>query len=418
MSSEDQPKAGLLNTNVKKFTAFFVSGVAFLGAVTSLLLNASRLGDSWRGETAGALQMLVSTAQTPPPIDPNSAFAQYNVTYKSTPSDDRLHIQASSDYFEPDAKAVGILGEGPYFALPKVGLDLKLVNNSKDAVFLTEAVIEAKTSRADLRPLLAFTHHDGVVGEIEFTNDGWGEPESLIMTAALADEDSGKTVSLAYRTVADGFNGSVRYLFDIGPLLEAYGITSDMIRKAEALGESEDYEAEQAAWAQIHVPCMRAFASAQDIIDSVYFGEQDPAVKSADVTDEQLAAFPYGCTVEVKGTLEIGWQNNQAPQQQTINFKTLVFVSPPEGLGSTGFEPTGEYDVELQTAGDNYSIAVPLSQTVKPQDFDRFMLWIGAPRSSSHDFIVKLKYNQDGEILSMPIQFDYMRPRHNAERAE
>lgn len=404
-----------LNTGIKKLVALIVGIVAFLGAVTSLLLNAGRL-TSQSGGDAGTVQMIVSLAQQPSDADEDiSAFDQYHVGYDVETSDTAHSLSYTTDYFDLDAKAVGTLSEGPYFILPKVGLDLKLVNNMDDAIFVTEALIDVETSTPDMRPLMAFTHHEGVVGEIEFTNDGWGEPTRLVLTAAIDGEAPQVLQPLPSRKIDSTAPLGSRYLFDISPLLNPYGISGDDIKAADALTDSGDPDAEAAASAKVHIPCMRALAT-PDILSNAYemlHGER-PSLGEVSLTDEELMKMPYGCGVGVSGRLLVTWQEGAESKTQTINFTTFVSISSPEGLGSTGFEPTGRYDVALKSSGATYTLKVPLSQPIRPKDFDRFTLWLGAPQSSSHVLRVRLIYNDGQELLSNRVIFQYIRPRANA----
>lgn len=415
MSETPETKISLLNTGFKKAVTLIVSIVAFLGAVTSLLLNTSRLSSQGDGGE-GTVQMIVALAEQQPDAGEDmDAFDQYQVDYEFEASDTDYLLSYTSDYFDLDSKHVGILSEGPYFILPKVGLDIKLVNNSDAAIFVTEAIIDVVTSTPDNRPLMAFTHHEGVVGEIEFTNDGWGEPTSLEMTAAIEGHASQAPQALPSRKLDSPDLLGSRYMFDISPLLEPYGISGADIRAADVLTDGDDFEAETAAWAKVHIPCMRALAT-PDMLSNIYslLHGETPSHGEVSLTDDDLMKMPFGCGVMVNGALLVTWEDGEDSKTQTVNFTTFVSISPPEGLGSTGFEPTGSYDVAFKPSGTAYTLKVPLSQPIRPKDFDRFSIWLGAPQSSTHVFKVRLKYNEDQELPSNLVNFQYIRPRGNA----
>ena len=417
MTDPSLTRTSLLGSKLKKLTAIIVSTVAFLGAVTSLFLNAGRLNDRNAVKDEPTVQLILTVAEEQPiPNEHMSAFDQYDVHYEAEDAASGLTLTYSSDYFEPDAKEVGLLSEGPYFALPKVGLDLKLVNNTDEVIFLTEAIIDVKDSRPDNRPLLAFTHNVGNVGEIEFSSDGWGEP-SLLNVMANIEHPQSHEMSLPMRKTESFVPNAPRYLFDILPLLEPFGISSEDYKTARALSENEgdvDYREIHQAWAKVHVPCMHAFATRQMLADtySMIYG-QDPAPGPITLTDEDLAKSPYGCDAPIKGNLIMTWNGEAGEQSQTIRFDTRVSITPPDGLGAAGFEPTGAYDVEFRHTGANYMLRVPLSQPIGPKAFDRFFLWMGAPQSSNHEFTVRLQYNEDKELVSKPVKLTYIRPRYN-----
>ncbi len=67
--------------------------------------------------------------------------------------------------------------------------------------------------------------------------------------------------------------------------------------------------------------------------------------------------------------------------------------------------------MKLDVDGKNYVKKVALSQTLAPQEADRFTIRIAADRSSEHHFRVKLIYN-DGKVLqSPPVSLNLFMPR-------
>ena len=257
---------------------------------------------------------------------------------------------------------------------------------------------------------MAFSHSALVTAEIDFTNEGWGKPDTIRLLARLSNQETlSEYIELPVRTIDNS-----HYRFDIAPLLAPHGISTNVLKQAletEGIweGSPEERETSRQLWSKVQIPCARQLDR-----NKVVRPSRDK--KLYEQTDETLSRFPTDCAVQVEGYLEYTWLNSQAEMQEAQHkFETDVYVTPPTGIGAPAFGPTGTYDVELKEEGTSYSISVPLSQPIEPGKFDRFVLWLGAPQSSQHEFIIHLKYNDGEEIIAKKVNFDYLLPRQNRE---
>ena len=400
-----------MKQKTKRIAAYTVSGVTFLGAVTGLLVNMTRLGDSLGDNEPGRIQIMPTLIQEAPP-EPEFVDIedQHSVTYAVEQSDSLIDITFATSANNAPVKSVGILGEGPFFALPKVGIDIKMVNNTDEAIFVTDAVIEVAQSRPNTDPLMVSIQNDGIVGYLSFLNDGWGEPDSVTAQARIAGE-GGDYINLPFETRPDSLIDATVYNFDIGPVLSGLGIDPAAFSAVRAAYDAETDTVDM--WRDIQIACLRKQGDLTGIAEFLEMISGEP-VDPADITDEQLGSIPYSCAVELEGTLNASWTQDGINQSQGYDFVLSVMVTPPDGLGAAGFQPTGAYDFKLRTEGENYTINVPISQPVSPAGFDRFVLWLGADKSSNHDLTIKLRFNEDGEIASKPVRVKYLRPRSTA----
>lgn len=71
------------------------------------------------------------------------------------------------------------------------------------------------------------------------------------------------------------------------------------------------------------------------------------------------------------------------------------FGEQPEGIP---MPPSYTYQVKLRTDGENYEVAVPVSQAIPAGGTDRFAFTIAADRASFHDLTLLLHYN-DGAVV-------------------
>lgn len=324
---------------------------------------------------------------------------QYGVTYRDDGGGDSLSITFASDYFDEveagrRVKPVGLLGEGPYFSLPQVGIDVKVTNNSDLPVFLHEAVIKVESSRLDPTPLLVLTHNDGNVGEIEFTNDGWSEPEDMALSVRLVNRQT-ETQTRPFALPLTDVQPPV-YRFSMLPILGAYCSDLEAIQDARDFNDRGLHREGAGAWARFRDSCA--------------------GLKPFDLSHggEDLSPHHQSLVVYAEGSLSFEGRSAEGRRvRQTVAFAVDVYVTPPDGLGAPGFGPTGEYTLELDTDGADYTVTHSISQPLKPKDVDRFVLWVGAEKSSAHVLTVVLRYGEGGEVRSRPVRLDYLMPRAN-----
>ena len=68
-------------------------------------------------------------------------------------------------------------------------------------------------------------------------------------------------------------------------------------------------------------------------------------------------------------------------------------------LGLPG-PPSYSYNVRFDVDGTGYTRRVPISQWLAPGTTDRFLIYIGADKSSVHDFDLVLRFNDSQQIES------------------
>jgi hypothetical protein len=334
-------------------------------------------------------------------VDEYQYRVHYDLTKGGTRSLPVAHIKYASEYFQlldGDGliKRTGILGDGPYFFLPQVGIDIKILNDSELPVFIHEAVVEVVRSRENLQPLMMFVHGFQVTRAVAFVNEGWAEPIDMVFEARLINRATGEATK-TYMLKAGDSSSEQYYAFSIMPILQDLCEPSTPFDAAEALEDTASFEVTAAVWSRIYASCdrLRPFALSYEPPGHDGWGDGE-------------------IIVALNGTLR--WAERDAEgrsRNHTLNAATEVQITPAKELGAAGFPPTGDYDVKLRTTGSAYTIPIRISQPIPPRGFDRFVLWIGADHSSVHDFVVRLRYNEDGEIRTTPIKLEYLMPRSN-----
>lgn len=429
-----------------KWAAAVLTGIAALAALTGNITTLREFVSSTNPpeDLSVSIDLGQERKVPEPPLDSGS---QYDVVYVSQHSGQSLSIDYESGFFTGEVHEVGILGEGPYFNLPKVGLDIKVANNRKRMVYITRAVLEVESSFPDMRPLMLLTHSPANTARIEFTNDGWSRPKRIALHAGFGR--SGPLLAqqeLEHELVERPPLGDT-YLFKLTPLLLTQDIDAGLIENGIALEEKlrrayfeiEDLKTLQkkqkipssfldnrisgkkfsllelgkqahAAWGESQVSCVRGLMKSGLLAQPP---GQEYGADLAQLSDDELRASPHDCGTTVSGRLDYSWLDAKEEKSQAFEFSTFVHLTPAGGLGAPGFQPTGAYDVELREDASNYRVSTPLSQPVESGKADRFIIWIGARQSSRHLFRLRLVLSDDQQLVSSPITLNYFMPRAN-----
>ncbi len=76
-----------------------------------------------------------------------------------------------------------------------------------------------------------------------------------------------------------------------------------------------------------------------------------------------------------------------------------------------------QYSAAFKIDGANYEVRVPLSQSLRSGEMDRFNVRIAAEKSSLHRFCVRLVCNGEALPDSLPITLNLFVPRSQANMA-
>ena len=79
--------------------------------------------------------------------------------------------------------------------------------------------------------------------------------------------------------------------------------------------------------------------------------------------------------------------------------------------------PSYQYSVEFDVDRNDYQVRVPLSQSVRAGEMDRFNISIAAKKSSVHRFQAHLVCNGEALPQSLPITLRLFVPRSQAKKA-
>ncbi|MFI5530417.1 hypothetical protein ACIA8O_17935 [Kitasatospora sp. NPDC051853] len=246
-------------------------------------------------------------------------------------------------------------------------LDVKVVNNTAEAVLLHEAVLEVRSSEPDLRavPVLQYD-----VMDIVLRNDGWGQMEDCTLTFSLfaapgASRPVGGPFVLRSADLVEGTgrSGRRRTQWPVADALRSCGADPGAIRHlAGPAGRSASGRAQLDA--ALGTFAERGQAFVEGILEYTHPGPDGAPVRTAN---------------PVRGRLDL--TDDGSPR-----------------IGGY-LPPAHRYSMVLPSTGSTYRVAVPLSQFVQSGEADRFLVTIASDRSAVHDFSLTVRYNEQQEVV-------------------
>ena len=295
------------------------------------------------------------------------------------------------------------------FAFP--ALDVKLVNNTDKTVYFHEILFRVKRSQLDPTPVPVI-RGTGYNMAITLENVGWGAMEQCLLRFSLAGwsdvEGQPESNHFPYEVqLGDIVEDSKRVALE-----DFFVQVGADLRLLEMLSESEGGDKD---WVY--------FPSASSLGD-VFNDTTQPRTKQNlrrlpfteynDLLAKALGPFPDGAG-RLTGRLDYGQTDyNGTKSRHTIGVMARVEIGGP-CLGLPG-PPSYSYNVRFEVDGVDYMKRVPISQWLGAGATDRFLLFIGAERSSVHDFDLVLRYNDSQQIESRAVHLALFISRPDARR--
>jgi hypothetical protein len=343
------------------------------------------------------------------------------------PKKDHLRYRSREDggdlLIEPDDKYLDTIRAGgvieplyyhwaPWqwrFAFP--ALDIKLVNNTDKTVYFHEALFRVRRSRLDPTPVPVI-RGTGYNMTITFENVGWGAMEQCLLRFSLhgwSDVES------------QPHSNDPPYEAQLGDILEDSNVVAldeFFVEAGVDLGTLETLCANEGGdkeW--VYFPAESPLGDLFDDTTRLTAGKgarRLPVAAYEGLFAKALGPFPDG-VARLAGQLDyVQTDHNGAKSRHTIGVMARVEIGGP-GLGLPR-PPSYSYNVRFDVDGVDYVKRVPISQWLAAGATDRFLLFIGADKSSVHDFDVVLRYNDSEHIQSRAIHLALFISRPDARR--
>jgi hypothetical protein len=272
-------------------------------------------------------------------------------------------------------------------------LDIKVVNNGKETLFLSGAVFEVDQSEVDREPVIIIPAdiYGTFARYVLLKNEGWGDVEKPALRFNLAPSKRPGTLDQPFTNElkCESFSESAKV--DISQALNGAGVNLKRLSELEYIEKGTT------------------------VVTKGRDGQHETFTPAEYDRELNKALGPFSDNVAlVEG--EIEYQTRAAPAgKRTVRFSTFVHLYN-QCAGGAPEPPTYEYKVLLRTEGAHYSIPANVSQAIKPGEPDRFTFCVAAQKSSQHRFRIRFLYNGQKELLSGPISLKVFMPRSVVER--
>jgi hypothetical protein len=289
-----------------------------------------------------------------------------------------LRITPGMEYFDLIARG-GPLPPIPAYqwwdaAATYPALDVKLLNSTKDTVFVTSVDVVVDKSVPDPRPVpVVHPGENTLPRSFHIFNEG----------TPMRD---------------------VRVAYDIGPPGSAPRWRARYPYAARVGGVDRFGEVPVARGLQARGVDVAAITALEDAAakESRALG----APKGDERARLERASVPFDPDkpVLVYGTFTYTFTPaSGVPKTHTVRFSSSAFLARMEfGIGSL-FQPTAYYNVRLRTSGAGYTKAVEgISQVIRPGRVDRFQIALAAKGSSRHLLRLRIGFNGLEPIESKP----------------
>jgi hypothetical protein len=278
-------------------------------------------------------------------------------------------------------------------------LAIKVVNNTKQTLLLSEVVFRVHQSKKDERSILVI--NPGSSGKAVAVNEGWGPVESPSLRVSIKHPDACSSFSLdsPKRIPLQRFDRSTSFsirefvpesLIDEvtkcttkisavcygGPCVGSSGL--DLLKCLEGHGYICDrLEKQPSQIAQSSVPVFYRNALAQLL-----------EIERRALADDRKISYNRECSVApicVHGQLD--YRDNEG-RAEVFKFASKVRLGGPPLLGPV--LPSYTYEVFLEGGKSNYVQRKSISQEIKPGDVDHFLIKVATDRSASFDFNMEI----------------------------
>jgi hypothetical protein len=314
------------------------------------------------------------------------------VSYKADTKEGDINIRPHLPYLnepiEPIMYDVGCIN----LAFPT--LDFKMVNNSKETIFATKVILQIESSGLDTFPLIIVGDNPDDFGRFSLYNDGWGAVRNLTVKFRIQEKGETPNFQEPFPHIRNYLEFDKSVTISVIEELKEKGVDIDTIsrlyeKQRRLHGEELSPEEEK----EVH------FAQGDYGGESIYWDEDSNIYSKL---------FASGIITFTGNT----YDNRE--KTVTTRFIAYIPISFPIGLGD-GEEPTMSYDVLLDLNKKNYEIVIPISHSLKAGEVDRFLIRLGALKSSVHRLRAKVVFNNNKEVVSNPINVSLFIPRSGAE---
>ncbi len=283
---------------------------------------------------------------------------------------------------EDDASADFDIGVLPVF------LDIRVFNPGREKVVIRRAEVVVEEGFPDLEPILRLQDASWGAGGVscEIVNFSASRVEDCEVAFNLLPPDA-KPEFANYQFTEKLESFSERATFSLARAMEALGIDADAIAAIEQLTDGDPSR------------------------DSVARRAKREMSKFPRFVESEKEDF-FSASSLISGEVRIAWRDHLGSRQtKRVKFqfnKRFCLFWAEWGAGGPS---SGNYDVLLETEGNNYVVPFAYKRTIAPGGNDRFTLQIASEVSTYQRFRIRLTTADGRELLSPGCRLHFLVPR-------
>ena len=275
-------------------------------------------------------------------------------------------------------------------------LDLKIVNNGDQTIFLSEAVFQIKESIIDPYPLLVIKADRQGRNSMHFMiiNEGWGKVEALKINFNINKSDEENL------TINSPFENEIK----IEDFLEDVNVNVTDALKKSGVDLTPLINLD------------KGLKNTRSENNKIIFEYEDGRTTSMedekynDLSKQCLGKFQDNKAIIIGELNFTGITISGERKSHTVKFQTTVYIFDANRYGLIA-PPSFQYITKFLDEAKDYERRVPISHVLKPKEADRFNIKIGMDKSSHHSFKIKLIYNEGLEFETQDIILTSFIPR-------
>lgn len=298
-------------------------------------------------------------------------------------------------------------------------LDVKVVNNSKQAVHLSELRLAVEDSKPDLTPLPLIFSGYSQVQNLNITNDGWGRIEKADFEFDLlpTKPKGAPGTDLPFKRTLHRIDGTA--VLSLTAEFEKKGVPkdlTDLAAKYTTLHQQQMDLLGVAAESGKEVPeeqMTKLEEQAGEAVSAMMKFGDAKQLGSFKAKDDGLGGNYFDCWLS--GWMTYTWKEGETEKSHRVALRAPILILPPDGLGAP-MPVEGKYEAMLQESGQNYALKVPVSHVVKPGGTTRFTVTLGVPKSSFHRFKLTLATTDAKEMDAGQVELKAFLPKAAVEQ--
>jgi hypothetical protein len=297
-------------------------------------------------------------------------------------------------------------------------LDLRVVNNSKEALHLSEVRLAVAESRPDPAPLPLFFSGYTEVQHIVLMNEGWGRIEKADFEFALLPSKPKGQPGKELPFKRSLFRIEKEVELPLHDELEKAGVAKELIeigKTYQDLTHQEEALAGKADSVRIEEEAAKLEERLMQSLDKMLKLGKSQKGGPFPMKLDELDMPTMECWMS--GWMTYTWKDGEPEKSRRVALCLPILILPPDGLGAP-MPASGKYEAMLRESAKDYALKVPVSHVVKKGDATRFTVTLGVPKSSFHHMKVTLATTDGKEIDAGEVDLQALLPRHAVTQLE